>query len=170
MNLLLIALLASLVVITILAGVISFYLTGKNVIVGSNTDGNNIVPTSGNQTCTYDQLKTEEVKVTGAGSDNPLNRTYTGKLVSIVAKISNSCLASSYPFTELIEVRNSAGETVFMASQNTTVSTNKQLIISTSWTPEKPGDYTIRAATLHCPQCLSYPPISNYAITVLDKT
>jgi hypothetical protein len=132
----------------------------SNVIAAADND---------NLTCLYDQLKTQELKVTDAnGGGSVLREVSNGKEVLIVANVSNDCKVSEYPIKEVIEVRDSSGTTSFLVYMNTTVNSNQQFTFGAMWKPDKPGDYVIRATTIHCPHCLSYPPIATYNITVRE--
>jgi len=100
---------------------------------------------------------------------NVITETTVGSQVVIEANVVNNCENEDKPLLALFEVRNSDGITVYLSWQNSTIGSNQQTIVGSSWVAtDAPGEYDVRGfgiGCLNCPQILSN--ILTYKLTVL---
>lgn len=99
---------------------------------------------------------------------NVITETTVGTQVSIEGTVSMACIDHHEDSRiTLFEVRTKEGITTFLAWQTISEYSDGQIIISQSWTPDKPGEYEVRLFSpvcLRCPMVLSN--VVTYEITV----
>ncbi|MGI0020049.1 MAG: hypothetical protein ACREAY_06235 [Nitrososphaera sp.] len=78
-----------------------------------------------------------------------------GSQALLQATIDNNCSIDDYPVTIIFEVRDFNGMTSYLTIQQIRLSPATQMFtVSSSWTPENPGEYTVRVFSMACPTCL----------------
>lgn len=88
---------------------------------------------------------------------NELSSVTAGQQVVLSTSVVNN-LDRAQPFAAILEVRDSSGVTVFLAWQTGSLNQAGQTQVGLSWTPDNPGNYTIRTfviSDLNNPQILS---------------
>jgi hypothetical protein len=82
-----------------------------------------------------------------------LDKVPHGTQLDIMASLSSHCYRTvdsqdNYPFTTMMEVRDSDGITIYLAWQIGSMKPWTDSSFGSSWTPEKPGEYMIRAFSM----------------------
>lgn len=115
--------------------------------------------------CTQDKIGAELVVKDLDG--NVITQTAAGSEVSMETTLDLNCNISSTPLTMLFEVRDSDGMTKYLAYQQMQVHSMGQVVTSSSWIADKPGEYEVRffpIIDLHSTSILAN--IEVYKITV----
>jgi|GEM_PF-1095261 len=117
-------------------------------------------------TTTNPQATTPSAPVAKDVQGGAVSQITVGQQVVITTQITNN-VDDELPFVGLIEVRDSAGITVFLAWQTGVLDAGDRAEVGLSWTPEDAGDYQFRTfviSNLQNPQVLS--PVATTNITV----
>jgi hypothetical protein len=115
--------------------------------------------------CTQDKIEAELVVKDLDG--NVITQTAAGSEVSMEATLNLDCNISDNPLMMLFEVRDSDGMTKYLTYQQMPVHSMRQVVTSSSWVTDKPGEYEVRffhITCLACPMVLAS--VEQYKITV----
>jgi hypothetical protein len=102
-------------------------------------------------------------------ADNIITGTTVGTQVLIEGIVLIDCVDSvKEPRTTIFEIRDKDDITTFLAWQTISGYSDEQIVVSQSWTPDKPGKYEVRffpLVCLNCPMVLNK--VVTYEITVV---
>jgi len=120
------------------------------------------------QTCAYDQLKVSKILLSRTDDyDSMIERPSANSQVLVQVFLDNNCSINQYPFTVLTEITDSQGISKYVFYQQSASNPGEQITIGASWLPDIPGNYTIKAFTIHCPTCTGPAPVYSQSISVL---